>query len=115
MEHVDKHCFEAIRLNYTLLKQAINPSDVVDLCFEKGLVSQSQMEEVDAARENKGPALACDKLLGAVMGNGSEGAFQAFLNILESKPNLKYLADNLRGTLLSEKCLKYLITVTLPV
>ena len=102
MEHSDKHGYEAIRLNYTLLKQAINPSDVVDLCFEKGLISQSQMQEVDAARENKGAALACDKLLDSVMGHVSEGAFQTFLNVLESKPNLEYLADRLRGTFLSK-------------
>lgn len=97
MEYTDEHGYEAIRLNYTVLKKAINPNDVVDLCFEKGLLSQSQMEEIEAARGNKGPALACEKLLGALMGNGSEGVFQTFLEILESKPNSKYLADRLRG------------------
>ena len=97
MEHTDKRGYEAIRLNCPLLREAINPSDVVDLCFEKGIVSQRQMQEVNAIRETKGRIAACDRLLDELMGNGSEGVFQTFLETLKSKPNLKYLADRLRG------------------
>lgn len=97
MEVTNKAGYDALQDNYDLLKKAIDPSDVVDLCFQRKLVSQEQMAEIGATRETKGRYRSCSKLLQAVMSNGSEGVFQTFLEILETKKDLKYLAERLRG------------------
>lgn len=99
MDFVDKPGFEAFRLNFSLLKEAIDPNDVLDLCFQKHLVSKRQMEEIALIKENRGNVAACEKLLDVLMSNGREGMFQTFLEILESRPNLEYLARKLRGRL----------------
>lgn len=98
MERTDKRGYEAMRLNYALLREAINPGDVVGLCFERHIVSQHQMQEVNAIREARGSIAVCEKLLDELMGNGSEEVFQTFMEILESKRNSKDLAGRLRGT-----------------
>lgn len=97
MEKTDKQGYKAFQLNYDRLKRAIDPNDVVDLCFQRGLVSQQQMQEIYAARVAQGLFLACEKLLQALMGNGNEKVFQTFVEVLESKHHLEYLADLLRG------------------
>ena len=101
MEERDKQGYKAFRLNYDRLKTAIDPNDVVDLCFQRGLVSQTQMQEIYSAREGQRIFVACERLLQALMSNGNERVFQTFVEVLQSKDHLKYLADILRGKCLS--------------
>lgn len=97
MEKTNKQGYKAFQLNYDHLITAIDPSDVVDLCFQKGLVSQKLIQEIYAVRVAQGSFLACEKLLQALMCNGNQKVFQTFVEVLESKDHLKYLADLLRG------------------
>lgn len=113
MEYTDEQGFQAFRLNFSLLKEAIDPNDVLDLCFQKHLVSKRQMEEIAVTKENRGNVAACEKLLDVLMSSGREGTFQAFLEILESRPNLEYLARKLRGRLHVYCCTRTLHVVTL--
>lgn len=97
MEETDKQGYEAIQSNCHRLTQSLDPNDVLDLCFQRKLVSDEQMAEIEAIRETKGRYRACGKLLQALRGNGNKNVFQTFLEVLESKDHLKYLADHLRG------------------
>lgn len=96
MEQTDKQGYEAFRSNYHHLIN-IDPNEIVDLCFAGKLVSQRQMEEINAMRVSHGNFKACERLLQALMGNGEKNVFQTFLEVLESKSHLNHLANRLRG------------------
>ena len=101
MEKTDKQGHQVFQLHYKLLQTTIDPKDVVDLCFQKGLVSEKQTQEINASRVAEGPFLACDKLLQALMCNGNDdNVFLTFVNVLNVTEHLKYkyLADLLQGT-----------------
>ena len=97
MEVKDKAAYESLRQKYDLLTSALSPRDILPSLFSDRLISFVQKQEIECAMHEGGPAQGCVKLLDALMSNGSEGAFQNFLGVLQNQPHLEYLVPELQS------------------
>ena len=97
MEVTDRAAYESLRRKYDYLATALQPADILPSLFASGLISIMQMQEIELAIHERGPAQGCSKLLGILMSNGSEGAFQKFLGVLRNESHLKYLVPGLQS------------------
>ena len=97
MEVTDRAGYESLRRKYDYLVTALQPADILPSLFASGLISIMQMHEIELAIHERGPAQGCSKLLGILMSNGSEGAFQKFLDVLRSQSHLEYLMPGLQS------------------
>ena len=75
----------------------VNPGWLAEQLLEVDIVGPEDVEEAKNIRVLK-PDRRSD-LVETVMGNGGEGVFQKFVDILLNKPNLKWLGQELKGQL----------------
>ena len=97
MEVNDKAAYECLRRKYDYLTSTLQPHDILPSLFASGLISLVQKQEIDCAMRERGQSQGSMKLLDILMGNGSEGAFQKFLDILQKQSHLKYLEPQLQS------------------
>lgn len=97
MEVKDRAAYETLRRNYDYLMLALSPQDIVPSLFTNGLISLVQKQEIDCTVHERGPYKGCVRLLDMLMSNGSEKAFQQFLDILQKQSHLKYLVPKLQS------------------
>ena len=83
MQEVDKAGCETLTKKYTYLTSTLqaNICDLLPHFFEKKLISPRQKQKIECVTKEEGQISGCEKLLDALLGNGSEGAFQKFLEI----------------------------------
>ena len=98
MQEVDRAGYETLRNKYTHLTSTLQASvyDLLPHFFERKLISPKQKQKIECVAKADGQISGCEKLLETLLGNGSEGAFQKFLEILKSQPNLEYLVPELQ-------------------
>lgn len=98
MQDVDKAGCETLTKKYTYLTSTLqaNICDLLPHFFEKKLISPRQKQKIECVTKEDGQISGCEKLLDALLGNGSEGAFQKFLEILTTQPHLDYLVPELQ-------------------
>ena len=97
MQVKDRAAYESLRIYYHYLTSALQPDDILGIgpsLFSSGLISSVQMQ---AIMHEKGPNKGCMKLLDILMSNGSEGAFNNFLDVLRKLQHLKYLVPELQS------------------
>ena len=97
MEVKDKAAYESLRQKYDLLTSALSPHDILPSVFAGRLISLVQKQEIECTMHERGPPRGCAKLLDMLMSNGSEGAFQNFLGVLQNQPHLEYLVPELQS------------------
>ena len=97
MEVTDRAGYESLRRKYDYLVTALQPADILPSLFASGLISIMQMQEIELAMDERGLAQGCSKLLVILMSNGSEGAFQKFLDVLGDHYDYQYFARQLQS------------------
>lgn len=97
MEMKDQAAYESLRRKYVYLTTVLQPADMLPYLFASGLISVVQMQQIECAMHEGGPAQGSSKLLVMLMNNGSEGAFQKFLHVLQEISQLKYLVPELQS------------------
>ena len=98
MQEVDKAGYETLTKNYTRLTSTLhaNLCDLLSHFFERKLISLRQKQKIECVAKEDGQISGCEKLLDTLSGNGSEGAFQKFLEILKNQAHLVYLVPELQ-------------------
>jgi len=97
MEVTDRAAYESLRRKYDYLTTALQPANILPSLFASGLISIVQMQEIELAIHERGPPQGCSKLLDMLLSNGSEGAFEKFLDVLRNKFHLRYLVPELQS------------------
>jgi len=97
MEVKDRAAYKTLRKKYNYLTTALQPVDILPSLFTSGLISKVQKETIECAIHEGGATRGCSKLLDMLMSNGSDGAFQKFLDALNLASNLKYLVPELQS------------------
>jgi len=97
MEVKDRAAYETLRRKYDYLTSALRPDDILPSLFTHGLISLTEKQEIECAIRERGQRQGCVKLLDILMSNGSEGAFQKFLDILQNQSHLEYLVPELQS------------------
>ena len=75
----------------------VNPGWLADQLLAVDIVGPEDVEEAKDKSVQKPDRIR--DLVKTVMGNGGEGVFQKFVDILLNKPNLKWLGQELKGQL----------------
>ena len=97
MEVKDRAAYESLRIQYHYLRSVLQPDDILPSLFSSRLISLEQMQAINCAVHERGPNMGCRKLLDILMSNGSEGAYQKFLDILRKQQHLEYLVPDLQS------------------
>ena len=97
MEVEDRAAYQTLRSKYDCLTSALQPNDILPSLLSKDLISLRQLQDIECVIRERGPPQGCEKMLHILMNNGSEGAFQEFLKVLQNKSHLKYLVPNLQS------------------
>ena len=97
MEEKDRAAFQCLRRKYDYLTSALQHDDILPSLFSIDLISPVQKQNIACIMRERSPLQGCEKMLDILMSNGSEGAFQKFLDVLHNQPHLEYLVQELQS------------------
>lgn len=76
-------------------KSNVNPAWLAQKLLAADIIGEE--EEIDAKKEDIPEEKRREDLVKLVMGNGAEGVFEKFVNILSSKRHLEWLEKEIKG------------------
>ena len=97
MEVEDRAAYQTLRRKYDYLTSALQHTNIVPSLFSCGLISSEQMQDIKCIMRERSPLKGCERMLDILMSNGSKGAFQKFLDVLQNQSNLEHLVLELQS------------------